>query len=98
MSRNQLERPRTDYYWQILHLLRFNRHSWTFLEVVIMGEAGIEPTTPGLEGRCSIQLSYSPAVAALRGVASLIVMAAAARKIASQALRAARVSAPQPAV
>ena len=35
-----------------------------------MGEAGIEPTTPGLEGRCSIQLSYSPAVAALRGVAS----------------------------
>ncbi len=26
----------------------------------IVGEAGIEPTTPGLEGRCSIQLSYSP--------------------------------------
>ena len=25
-----------------------------------MGEAGIEPTTPGLEGRCSIRLSYSP--------------------------------------
>ena len=25
-----------------------------------MGEAGLEPTTPGLEGRCSIQLSYSP--------------------------------------
>ena len=24
-------------------------------------EAGIEPTTPGLEGRCSIRLSYSPA-------------------------------------
>ena len=27
----------------------------------MVGEAGIEPTTPGLEGRCSIQLSYSPA-------------------------------------
>ena len=26
----------------------------------VVGEAGIEPTTPGLEGRCSIQLSYSP--------------------------------------
>ena len=28
----------------------------------MVGEAGIEPTTPGLEGRCSIQLSYSPTV------------------------------------
>ncbi len=28
---------------------------------MMVGEAGIEPTTPGLEGRCSIQLSYSPA-------------------------------------
>src|SRR3954453_4721244 len=27
---------------------------------LLVGEAGIEPTTPGLEGRCSIQLSYSP--------------------------------------
>jgi hypothetical protein len=26
-----------------------------------VGEAGIEPTTPSLEGSCSIQLSYSPA-------------------------------------
>ncbi len=29
----------------------------------MVGEAGIEPTTPGLEGRCSIQLSYSPLMA-----------------------------------
>jgi hypothetical protein len=28
--------------------------------VAMVGEAGLEPTTPGLEGRCSIQLSYSP--------------------------------------
>jgi integrase len=28
----------------------------------MVGEAGIEPTTPGLEGRCSIRLSYSPAL------------------------------------
>ena len=26
----------------------------------VVGEAGIEPTTPSLEGSCSIQLSYSP--------------------------------------
>jgi hypothetical protein len=26
----------------------------------MVGEAGLEPATPGLEGRCSIQLSYSP--------------------------------------
>ena len=29
----------------------------------MVGEAGIEPTTPGLEGRCSIRLSYSPGIA-----------------------------------
>jgi hypothetical protein len=29
-------------------------------KVQMVGEAGLEPTTPGLEGRCSIQLSYSP--------------------------------------
>src|SRR5580698_882225 len=28
----------------------------------MVGEAGIEPTTPGLEGRCSIRLSYSPTI------------------------------------
>ena len=28
--------------------------------IQVVGEAGLEPTTPGLEGRCSIQLSYSP--------------------------------------
>jgi hypothetical protein len=27
----------------------------------MVGAAGIEPATPGLEGRCSIQLSYAPA-------------------------------------
>jgi hypothetical protein len=26
----------------------------------MVGEAGLEPATPDLEGRCSIQLSYSP--------------------------------------
>src|ERR1700739_371038 len=29
----------------------------------MVGEVGLEPTTPGLEGRCSIQLSYSPVAA-----------------------------------
>ena len=31
-----------------------------FVDNQLVGEAGLEPTTPGLEGRCSIQLSYSP--------------------------------------
>ena len=26
----------------------------------VVGEAGIEPATPSLEGSCSIRLSYSP--------------------------------------
>jgi hypothetical protein len=30
------------------------------IDFIVVGEAGLEPTTPGLEGRCSIQLSYSP--------------------------------------
>ena len=77
---------------------------------MVADEAGIEPTTPGLEGRCSIQLSYSPVermserrkparetLSAAEDVASLIVMATAARKIASQAWRAAAESTPQPA-
>ena len=38
----------------------------TFLNVSLVGEAGIEPTTPGLEGRCSIRLSYSPDVTLTR--------------------------------
>jgi hypothetical protein len=37
----------------------------------MVGEAGLEPTTTGLEGRCSIQLSYSPisAIVSLPGAA-----------------------------
>ena len=35
----------------------------------MVGEAGIEPTTPGLEGRCSIQLSYSPVIPILALIA-----------------------------
>ena len=34
----------------------------------MVGEAGIEPTTSGLEGRCSIRLSYSPAHKWLRSI------------------------------
>ena len=43
----------------------------------MVGEAGIEPTTTGLEGRCSIQLSYSPSrtptrTRAARGTPSIV--------------------------
>ena len=34
----------------------------------LVGEAGIEPATPDLEGRCSIRLSYSPVRWAVRRV------------------------------
>ena len=34
---------------------------WMPTDSRMVGEAGLEPATPGLEGRCSIQLSYSPA-------------------------------------
>ena len=34
----------------------------TLVILLLVGEAGLEPATPGLEGRCSIQLSYSPAL------------------------------------
>jgi hypothetical protein len=36
----------------------------------VVGEAGIEPTTTGLEGRCSIQLSYSPGGVTRRDIRS----------------------------
>ena len=39
------------------------RNSTTNGLIPLVGEAGLEPTTPGLEGRCSIQLSYSPVTA-----------------------------------
>ena len=32
----------------------------TSLDCEMVGETGIEPVTPDLEGPCSIQLSYSP--------------------------------------
>ena len=43
------------FYWRLSEPLGPQTH------VRVVGEAGIEPTTPSLEGSCSIQLSYSPA-------------------------------------
>ena len=45
----------------------------------MVGEAGIEPTTPGLEGRCSIRLSYSPDFCS-RGICSAERQKAALRR------------------
>ena len=45
------------------HCLPSNVVLFSWIAIVgqeVVGEAGLEPTTPGLEGRCSIQLSYSP--------------------------------------
>ena len=33
---------------------------WPLATVFMVGAAGIEPATTGLENRCSIQLSYAP--------------------------------------
>ena len=43
----------------------------------VVGEAGLEPTTPGLEGRCSIQLSYSPTLfhCSFQGVLAVVAAA-----------------------
>ena len=46
----------------------------------MVGEAGIEPTTVGLEGRCSIQLSYSPRES-INGAIAIVVAAAAASTV-----------------
>ena len=35
------------------------------IAIEMVGETGIEPVTPDLEGPCSIQLSYSPDMLAL---------------------------------
>ena len=43
-----------------LYRLMDRANKWTEVRKGMVGEAGLEPTTPGLEGRCSIQLSYSP--------------------------------------
>src|SRR5271168_521075 len=47
-------------------------HYWKLQDFDLVGEAGLEPATPDLEGPCSIQLSYSPA-SALEDVAESIV-------------------------
>src|ERR1700704_6267732 len=44
----------THYYIKFYILLRWSFHNR-------IGPAGLEPATPCLEGRCSIQLSYGPA-------------------------------------
>jgi hypothetical protein len=33
---------------------------WKRIELRMVGPAGLEPATPDLEGRCSIQMSYEP--------------------------------------
>ena len=43
----------------------------------MVGEAGIEPTTPGLEGRCSIRLSYSPTLLYFSWTCSIVAAGAA---------------------
>jgi hypothetical protein len=45
---------------QLDHPLLYKRGVYKFNYFLMVGEAGLEPATPGLEGRCSIQLSYSP--------------------------------------
>ncbi|CAA9890902.1 conserved hypothetical protein [Candidatus Methylobacter favarea] len=39
-----------------LYQLSYAHHSMGYLEMARL--AGLEPATPGLEGRCSIRLSY----------------------------------------
>ena len=38
----------------------------------MVGEEGLEPSTPGLEGRCSVQLSYSPVALSILAFRQLI--------------------------
>ncbi len=47
----------------------------------MVGEAGIEPTTPGLEGRCSIQLSYSPLYDSFYGIFRITVESPSVYKV-----------------
>ena len=41
-----------------LYQLSYSHHKIIFRARILVRPAGLEPTTPGLEGRCSIRLSY----------------------------------------
>ena len=50
-----------------LYQLSYSHHKIIFRARILVRPAGLEPTTPGLEGRCSIRLSYGHILAGKPG-------------------------------